>query len=83
MGTHKKIMKKIKKVLISVSDKKNLKILLKVLAKHNVEIISSGGTYKEIKKLKFKCLKCLIILVHQKYLVVELKHYIQKYMLEY
>ena len=49
--------KKIKKVLISVSDKKNLKILLKVLAKHKVEIISSGGTYKEIKKLRFSCLE--------------------------
>ena len=57
MGTHKTIMKKIKKVLISVSDKKNLKILLKVLAKHNVEVISSGGTYKEIKRLKFSCLE--------------------------
>ena len=50
-------MKKIRKALISVSDKKKLKKLLKVLTKHNVELISSGGTYKEIKKLKFKCLE--------------------------
>ncbi|MDC0616223.1 bifunctional phosphoribosylaminoimidazolecarboxamide formyltransferase/IMP cyclohydrolase [Candidatus Pelagibacter sp.] len=50
-------MKKIKKALISVSDKKNLKDLLKVLTKHKIELISSGGTYKEIKKLKFKCLE--------------------------
>jgi len=50
-------MKKIRKALISVSDKKKLKELLKVLTKHNVELISSGGTYKEIKKLKFKCLE--------------------------
>ena len=50
-------MKKIKKALISVSDKKNLKKLLKILAKNKIEIISSGGTYKEIKKLKFKCLE--------------------------
>ena len=50
-------MKKIKKALISVSDKKNLKDLLKILIKHKVELISSGGTYKEIKKLKFKCLE--------------------------
>ena len=50
-------MKKIKKALISVSDKKNLKNLLKVLTKHKIELISSGGTYKEIKKLKFKCLE--------------------------
>ena len=48
---------KIKKALISVSDKKNLKNLLKVLVKHKIELISSGGTYKEIKKLKFKCLE--------------------------
>ena len=50
-------MKKIKKALISVSDKKNLKKLLRVLTKHKIKIISSGGTYKEIKKLKFKCLE--------------------------
>ena len=50
-------MKKIKKALISISDKKNLKNLLKVLTKHKIELISSGGTYKEIKKLKFKSLE--------------------------
>ena len=50
-------MKKIKKALISVSDKKNLENLLKVLTKNKIELISSGGTYKEIKKLKFKCLE--------------------------
>ena len=50
-------MKKIKKALISVSDKNNLKNLLKILTKNKIELISSGGTYKEIKKLKFKCLE--------------------------
>ena len=50
-------MKKIKKALISVSDKKNLKNILKILTKYKIELISSGGTYKEIKKLKFKCLE--------------------------
>ncbi len=50
-------MKKIKTALISVSDKKNLKPLLSCLKKNNIKIISSGGTYKEIKKLKFKCLE--------------------------
>jgi len=50
-------MKKIKKALISVSNKNNLKDLLRVLTKHKIELISSGGTYKEIKKLKFKCLE--------------------------
>jgi len=50
-------MKKIKTALISVSDKQNLKPLLSCLKKNNIKIISSGGTYKEIKKLKFKCLE--------------------------
>ncbi len=50
-------MKKIKKALISVSDKKNLKNLLKILTKHKIKLLSSGGTYKEIRKLKFKCLE--------------------------
>ena len=48
-------MSKIKKALISLSDKQNLKTLLKCLKKNKIEIISSGGTYKEIKKLKFDC----------------------------
>jgi phosphoribosylaminoimidazolecarboxamide formyltransferase/IMP cyclohydrolase len=50
-------MKKIKTALISVSDKKNLKPLLNSLKKNNIKIISSGGTYSEIKKLKFKCIE--------------------------
>ena len=50
-------MKKIKTALISVSDKRNLKSLLDILKKNKIKIISSGGTYKEIKKLKFKCLE--------------------------
>jgi phosphoribosylaminoimidazolecarboxamide formyltransferase / IMP cyclohydrolase len=50
-------MNKIKTALISVSDKKKLKPLLNILTKNKVKIISSGGTYKEIKKLKFKCLE--------------------------
>ena len=48
-------MKKIRKALISVYDKKNLKPLLNSLKKNKIEIISSGGTYKEIKKLGFEC----------------------------
>ncbi|MDA9152926.1 bifunctional phosphoribosylaminoimidazolecarboxamide formyltransferase/IMP cyclohydrolase [Candidatus Pelagibacter sp.] len=50
-------MIKIKTALISVSDKKNLKPLLNSLKKNNIKIISSGGTYKKIRKLKFKCLE--------------------------
>ena len=48
-------MKKIKSALISVSDKSNLKPLLQILKKNNIKLISSGGTFKTIKKLKFKC----------------------------
>ena len=50
-------MKSIKRALISVSDKKNLKKLLSTLSKHNIEIISTGGTYKQIKELNFECLE--------------------------
>ncbi|WP_435150897.1 bifunctional phosphoribosylaminoimidazolecarboxamide formyltransferase/IMP cyclohydrolase [Candidatus Pelagibacter bacterium nBUS_44] len=50
-------MNKIKTALISVSDKKNIKSILESLKKNKVKIISSGGTYKEIKKLKFKCIE--------------------------
>ena len=55
MGINKTVMQKIKKALISVFDKSKLKDILKVLTKHKVQLISSGGTYKEIRKLKFKC----------------------------
>ena len=50
-------MKKIKSALISVSDKSNLKPLLQILKKNNIKLISSGGTYKIIKKLGFKCIE--------------------------
>ena len=50
-------MKKIKKALISISNKKNLYLLLKNLAKFKIQLISSEGTYREIKKLGFKCLE--------------------------
>ena len=46
---------KIKNALISVSDKENLKSLLIILRKYKINIISSGGTYRSIKKLGFKC----------------------------
>ena len=42
---------KIKRALISVSDKSGLEGLAKVLAKNEIEIISTGGTYKFLKEL--------------------------------
>ena len=50
-------LKKIKRALISVSDKSNLKILLPILKKFNIEIISSGGSYKKIKNLNYNCIE--------------------------
>ena len=50
-------MKKIQTALISVSDKSDLKPLLKVLKKYNIKLISSGGTFQKIQKLKHKCLE--------------------------
>ena len=50
-------MNKIRSALISLSDKSDLKPLLKILKKNKIKLISSGGTYKEIKRLKFKCLE--------------------------
>ena len=57
MGNKKNIMKKIQTALISVSDKSYLKSLLSELKKHKIQLISSGGTFKAIKKLKYKCLE--------------------------
>ena len=49
-------LKKIKRAIISVADKSNLKFILPVLKKFNIEIISSGGSYKKIKYMGFKCI---------------------------
>ena len=46
--------RKIKNALISLSDKSELNFLLKCLRNHNINIISSGGTFKKIKKLGYK-----------------------------
>ena len=48
-------MGKIKNALISVTNKENLKKILFVLKKSKINLISSGGTYKAIKKLGFNC----------------------------
>ena len=48
-------LKKIKRAIISVNNKSNLKIILPILKKLKVELISSGGTYKVIKKMKYNC----------------------------
>ncbi len=49
--------KKIKTAIISLSDKSEIKLILKILKKYNVKIISSGGTSKKIKKLGYKCIE--------------------------
>ena len=46
---------KIKKAIISISDKSEINLILKTLKKYNIQIISSGGTSKEIKKLGYDC----------------------------
>ena len=48
---------KIKNALISVSDKENIISLLHCLKKYKIKIISSGGTYKTIRKLGFQCIE--------------------------
>ena len=47
--------KRIKQALISLSDKSDLKLILRILKKYNIKIISSEGTSKEIKKLGYYC----------------------------
>ena len=50
-------LKKIKRAIISVSDKSNLKIILPILKKFKIEIISSGGSFKKIKSMKYNCIE--------------------------
>ena len=50
-------LKKIKRAIISVADKSNLKLILPVLKKFNVQIISSGGSFKKIRNMKYNCIE--------------------------
>ena len=47
--------KKIKRAIISLSDKTEIKLILNTLKKYRINVISSGGTSKEIKRLGYKC----------------------------
>jgi len=51
------MIRKIKRALISVSDKSELIKILPTLKKFKIEILSSGGTYKYIKKCGYKCIE--------------------------
>ena len=48
---------KIKRGIISVSDKSKLNLILPILKKFNIEIISSGGSYKKIKNMGYNCIE--------------------------
>ena len=50
-------LKKIKRAIISVSNKKNLNLILPILKKFNIEIISSGGSFKKIRAMNYNCIK--------------------------
>ena len=56
MENKKNMKKKIKTALISISDKSNLRNLLEALKKNKIQLISSGGTYKAIKRLGYDCI---------------------------
>lgn len=50
-------LKRVKRAIISVSDKSNLKIILPFLKKFKIEIISTGGSFKKIKSMKYNCVE--------------------------
>ena len=51
------MLRKIQNALISVSDKSDLEKILRSLKKYKINLISSGGTYKKIKKLGYNCME--------------------------
>jgi len=57
MANKQDMSKKIKKAILSLTDKSEIKLILKTLKKYKVDVISSGGTSKEIKKLGYKCIE--------------------------
>ena len=48
---------KVHNALISVSNKKNLISIIKILKRFKINIISSGGTYASIKKMGYDCVE--------------------------
>ena len=50
-------LKKIKRAIISVSNKSNLKVILPILKKFDIQIMASGGSYKKIQSMNFNCSK--------------------------
>ena len=52
-------LKKIKRAIISVSDKSNLKLILPTLKKFNIKIISSGGSFEKIRNMNYNCARSI------------------------
>ena len=50
-------LKRVERAIISVSNKSNLKLILSTLKKFNIQIISSGGSYKKIKSMNYDCIE--------------------------
>ncbi|MCR9163514.1 MAG: bifunctional phosphoribosylaminoimidazolecarboxamide formyltransferase/IMP cyclohydrolase [Nannocystaceae bacterium] len=48
---------RIRRALVSVSDKRNLATLAEVLVEHKVEVLSTGGTYKALTELGVAAVK--------------------------
>ena len=55
MGNKENINRKIKRALISVSDKSKLIKILPILRNLKIEILSSGGSFRYIRNKGFKC----------------------------
>ena len=70
-----------KNAIISVSDKSNLNSVLKILKKYNFNIISSGGTFNEIKKKGFKSIEVSNFTGFPEILNGRVKHSIRKFTL--
>ena len=52
-------MNKIKRALISVWDKTGIIELAEFLISNQIEIISTGGTKKNIRKKQYSCYPCI------------------------
>ena len=74
---------KIKSAIISVSNKDGLQVILRELQKYSIKLISSGGTYKKIRSLGYKCTEVSNFTNFPEILDGRVKHFIQKYTLEY
>lgn len=69
-----------KRALVSVTNKEGIVEFAKGLEELGFEVVSTGGTYKKLLEAGVKAIEIDDVTGFLKFLMEELRHFIQKYM---